>query len=60
MIIVGLFYICVCVCVRVPMSKVPKTIFSLYINGVEDEVCGFETHFVYLYCGVLSVCKKDL
>ena len=51
---------CVCVCVRVPMSKVPKTIFSLYINGVEDEVCGFETHFVYLYCGVLSVCKKDL
>ncbi|KAL0009173.1 hypothetical protein SO802_010675 [Lithocarpus litseifolius] len=41
-----------------PMSEVQKTIFSLYINGVEDDVCGFETHFVYLYCSVLSVLIK--
>ena len=31
MIIVGLFYMCVCA--RAPMSEVQKTIFSLYLMG---------------------------
>ena len=53
------FFTCVCVRTHANEWSSKNHILPLF-NGVEDEVWRFETHFVYLYCGVLSVCKKDL